>query len=177
MPGQPDIHPHLSGGSATGWRRARRRGSAVAVWGSIRYSGQILTELRDLRAALAQFQRALVPDSLINPFRGLRLRRGILRSCLNRRMLTTHSGPEDEDSLQRFSRGAFTKADVGREVYLHSHALRVPSMSTPNRTRREQGRQDSMLTQQEAEAEFYRLASPRRRGRYRDLVKTPLRGR
>ena len=77
-----------------------------------------------------------------------------------------------KDSLQRFSRGAFTKADVGREVYdfiamhyVRSQACRLQIEHVVNKCR-----QDSRLTQQEAEAELHRLASHQDAAVFRDLV-------
>ena len=77
-----------------------------------------------------------------------------------------------KDSLLRFSRGDFTKADVGREVYdfiaLHyvrSQACRLQIEHVVNKCR-----QDSRLTQQEAGTELHRLASHQDAAVFRDLV-------
>ena len=77
-----------------------------------------------------------------------------------------------KDSLQRFSCGDFTKADVGRGVYefiamhyVRSQACRLQIEHVVNKCR-----QDSLLTQQEAEAELHRLASHQDAAVFRDLV-------
>ena len=77
-----------------------------------------------------------------------------------------------KDSLRRFSSGDFTKADVGREVhdfvamhYVRSQACRLQIEHVVNKCR-----QDSRLTQQEAEAELHRLASHQDVEVFRDLV-------
>ena len=77
-----------------------------------------------------------------------------------------------KDSLRRFSRGAFNKVDVGREVYdfiamhyVRSQACRHQIEHVVNKCR-----QDSRLTQQEADAELHRLASHQDAAVFRGLV-------
>ena len=77
-----------------------------------------------------------------------------------------------KDSLRWFSRGDFTKADAGREVYdfiamhyVRSQACRLQIEHVVNKCR-----QESRITQQEAEAELHRLASHQDAAVFRDLV-------
>ena len=77
-----------------------------------------------------------------------------------------------KDSLQRFSRGDFAKADIGREVYdfiamhyVRSQACRLQIEHVVNKCR-----QESKITQQEAEVELHRLASHQDAAVFRDLV-------
>ena len=77
-----------------------------------------------------------------------------------------------KDSLRRFSRGDFAKGDVGREVYdfiamhyVRSQACRLQIEHVVNRCR-----QESSITQQEAEAELRRLTSHQDAAIFRDLV-------
>ena len=77
-----------------------------------------------------------------------------------------------KDTLHRFSRGDFTKADVGREIYdfIAMHYVRSQACRLQITHVVDKCRQTSGLTQQQAETELHRLTSHKDVGVFRDLV-------